>query len=602
LAIGSGKLTLERQTFDLRQCIESALELLAPRAAEKGLDLAYVVDERTPAAIVGDVTRLRQILVNLLSNAIKFTEQGEVVVSVVSRPLSVVSSQLQRTTDNGQRTTDSYELHFSVKDTGIGIPPNKLDRLFQSFTQIDASTTRQYGGTGLGLAISKRLSELMGGTMWAESAGVPGGGATFHFTLRAEAAPAPVRVYLRSRRPELNGKRILVVDDHPTNRRIISLQTQTWGMLPTEAATPSEALALIGRGDPFDLAILDMQLPEMDGAALAAAICTLRPMPRLPLIMLTSLGHDHHAEVESVASFVAYLTKPVKPSQLYDAIIGALTIQPEADVAAIESEAQRSVAEDTVLARQLPLRILLAEDVVVNQKFALLALEEIGYTADIAANGQEAVTAVQRQPYDVILMDVQMPVMDGLEATRRIRALSMPQSYIIAMTANAMQGDREVCLQAGMDDYISKPVYLEELRMALQRAGERRQARSVGTLEAIPPLDPIVMAQLLARRRGRELLTLYAEEARDIIGRLRVAVLGQDAGETREAAHSLKGSSQYVGASQVATLSAALERQARAGTIEGAEALLVELEGEFARVCEAIAALDGMSHEERTAR
>jgi CheY-like chemotaxis protein/HPt (histidine-containing phosphotransfer) domain-containing protein len=356
-----------------------------------------------------------------------------------------------------------------------------------------------------------------------------------------------------------------VVDDHPTNRRIISLQAQTWGMLPTEAATPSEALALIRSGDPFDLAILDMQLPEMDGAALAAAICRLRPMPRLPLIMLTSLGHDPHLEVESVTCCVAYLTKPVKPSHLYDAIIGALMVEEPADGADEQYETQQSGAADTLLAPRLPLRILLAEDVVVNQKFALLALEEMGYSADVAANGQETVTAVQRQPYDVILMDVQMPVMDGMEATRRIRALGMPQLYIIAMTANAMQGDREACLQAGMDDYISKPVYLEELRMALQRAGEHRRAPRAGARQPTPPLDLAVVAQLLARPRGRELLALYAEEAGHIIARLRAAVLGQDASGTREAAHSLKGSSQYVGASRVATLSAAMERQARAG-------------------------------------
>jgi PAS domain S-box-containing protein len=591
--IEAGKLTLERQTFDLRQCIESALDLLAPRAAEKGLDLAYVVDERTPAAIVGDVTRLRQILVNLLSNAIKFTEHGEVVVSVSTTDHRPLTTNPAASIAGGRSSV--VDLHFSVKDTGIGIPPDKIDRLFQSFTQIDASTTRQFGGTGLGLAISKRLAELMGGTVWAESAGLPGRGATFHFSIQAEAAPAPVRVYLRGRRPELNGKRILVVDDHPTNRRIISLQTQTWGMVPTEAATPSEALALIQRGDPFDLAILDMQLPEMDGAALAAAICALRPSPRLPLIMLTSLGHDPHPSLEAVACFVAYLTKPVKPSQLYDVIIGALTIVPdqtEANTGAGLPEPEGHTSSGLTLSAQAPLRILLAEDVVVNQKFALLALEEMGYTADIAANGQEALTAMQRQPYDVILMDVQMPVMDGLEATRRIRALAMLQPYIIAMTANAMQGDREVCLEAGMDDYISKPVYPEELRMALKRAAEHRSTTTAQVTGRGPaPLDQAVVAQLLGRTRGRELLALYADESREIMRRLREAVARRDATAVRETAHSLKGSSQYVGASQVAALSGTLEQQARIGMLLDVEALVTELEHEFARACQTIAAL-----------
>ncbi|MBI1879740.1 MAG: GAF domain-containing protein, partial [Chloroflexi bacterium] len=261
--IEADKLELEYQPFDLRECLEGALDLLATRTAEKGLDLAYLIAPQTPEAIVGDVTRLRQILVNLISNAVKFTETGEVVLSVSSVKSQVSSHRVNATGDTG--TPDPYELHFTVRDTGIGIPPDRVDRLFRSFSQVDASTTRRYGGTGLGLAISKRLSELMGGTMWVESEGVPGQGATFHFTIQAEAAPSPTYAFLREAPPELRGKRLLIVDDNATNRRILTMQAQSWGMLYRETASPAEALGWIGQGELFDVAILDMQMPEMDG-------------------------------------------------------------------------------------------------------------------------------------------------------------------------------------------------------------------------------------------------------------------------------------------------------------------------------------------------
>ncbi len=464
--IEAGKLDLESQPFDLRQCIESALDLLAAKASEKEIELIYEMGQNTPPAITGDVTRLRQILVNLISNAIKFTETGEVVVTVEGRG---TKGEERGVRSEGQ--IGSY-LHFAVRDTGIGIQPDKLGRLFQPFSQIDASTTREYGGTGLGLAISKRLAELMGGQMWAESDGA-GLGTTFHFTIEAETAVSPLTSRWQNRQPVLTGKRILIVDDNATNRRILNLQTQTWGMIPVEAASPDAALDLVQQGELFDLAVLDVQMPGMDGVTLATVLCQQHEKNghHFPLVLLTSLGYETRPELEAVDCFAAFLTKPVKPSYLYDVLMKALQVPAdEAD----------ETAESTPLSSLPPhalhpsLRILLAEDVAVNQKFALLALEEMSLTADVAANGLEVLEAVQRQPYDVILMDVQMPKMDGLEATRRLRRLPIPQPYIVAMTANAMSGDREMCLEAGMDDYISKPVYLQELQAALERGGGRR--------------------------------------------------------------------------------------------------------------------------------
>ncbi|MBN1402236.1 MAG: response regulator, partial [Anaerolineae bacterium] len=459
--IEAGRLELEEQPFDLRDCVESALDLFRLRAAEKGLDLAYQLEPDVPAAIVGDITRLRQIVVNLLSNAVKFTDQGEVVVSASARALE----------------GDEHELHFSVRDTGIGIPPDRIGHLFQAFTQVDASTARRYGGTGLGLAISRRLSELMGGRMWAESAGIPGQGSTFHFTIQAPAAEAPAaRARWSGEQPALQGKRLLIVDDNATNRRILTLQTRAWGLLARDTASPQEALEWVRRGDPFDLAILDMHMPEMDGPALAAEIRKLRPAVALPLVLFSSLGER---SAPDSTLFAAYLTKPLKPSALFDALMGLLAaeIAPAPAAAAPAQPAPSAPAGEAPAGeapggRTRPLRILLAEDNVVNQKLAVHLLTQMSYRPDVAANGLEVLRSLERQPYDVILMDVQMPEMDGLEATRQICA-RWPRGqrpYIIAMTANAMQGDREKCLEAGMEDYVSKPIRVNELRDALAKA------------------------------------------------------------------------------------------------------------------------------------
>ena len=454
--IEAGKLELEFTSFDLRECLESAIDLLATPASEKGLDLAVEIGSDVPPVIIGDVTRLRQVLINLLNNAVKFTPQGEVVVTVG--------------TEESQPDPKKVQLHFIVRDTGIGIPENRLEKLFQSFSQVDSSTSRKYGGTGLGLAISKRLVEMMGGSIWVESQ--VGIGSTFHFIIPVELSQLEGRTRFRGAQPNLAGKRLLVVDDNPTNRRIILLQTKDWGMISYETGSPTEALSWVQRGDPLDLAILDMHMPEMDGIALAQEIRKLRDATSLPLVMLSSAG-KRAAGAEQV-EWAAYLTKPIKQSQLFNLLVnifGQMEEQKTAPSAALPAKPDQKMAE------RLPMAILIAEDNAFNQKLATHLLGQMGYRADVAANGLEAIQSVERQPYDVILMDVQMPELDGLEATRRICARwprdQRPQ--IIAMTANAMQGDREMCLQAGMDDYISKPIRIAELTAALERAASHKK-------------------------------------------------------------------------------------------------------------------------------
>jgi signal transduction histidine kinase/CheY-like chemotaxis protein len=451
--IEAGRMEVEYQPFDLRECVESALDLTAGRAIEKGLDIAYMIDDDVPAGIKSDVTRLRQILINLLSNAVKFTNQGEVVLTV-------------------KRGEAENELVFTVRDTGIGISEGNMNRLFQSFSQADSSTTRKFGGTGLGLAISRRLAEMMGGSMRAESAGI-GQGSSFIFTIRAEPASVPERRTSRDLlgiQAILLDKCVLIVDDNATNRRILSLQTGKWGMTPRETGFPAEALSWIENGEHFDLAILDFQMPEMDGLMLARAIRKHRDEKALPILLLTSLGRREIGADD--LDFAAYLTKPLKPSALYDALAGIFGRDAASPSASSEAASQpgRS-AIDADLGRRHPLRILLAEDNAVNQKLALRFLEQMGYRADVASNGIEAIQSIERQTYDVILMDVQMPDMDGLDATRHIRRLTdVSQPHIVAMTANALEGDREACLAAGMNDYVSKPIRVHELVQALLKA------------------------------------------------------------------------------------------------------------------------------------
>ncbi len=444
--IEAGRMDIERQPFDLRECVESALDLVAGRAAEKHLDLAYVFEGELPAGVLGDLTRLRQILLNLLSNAVKFTEAGEVMLTV---------------------SAAGEVLHFAVRDTGIGLDHEGMSRLFQKFSQADSSTTRKYGGTGLGLAISKLLAELMGGSMHAESAG-PGQGSSFHFSIRAPEAvlPAGQRRDFLGEQSALKGRRVLVVDDNATNRRILALQTAKWGMAAVSCEDPTRALTLL-QEQPCELAILDMHMPGLDGAGLARRIRAAGHT--MPLVLLSSLGrHGAHDGL-----FAAQLAKPLRQSQLFDTLVTLLAHDAPRKAAA-DAPARDRI--DPALAEHHPLRILLAEDNVVNQKLALRLLQRMGYRADVAGNGIEAIESLERQIYDLVLMDVQMPELDGLEATRRIVAKwpdVAARPRIVAMTANAIQGDREACLAAGMDDYLSKPIRVDDLVRALLQTPPR---------------------------------------------------------------------------------------------------------------------------------
>ncbi len=601
--IEAGKLELERQAFDLRECVESALDLLAARATEKGLDLAYLLDEQVPAAVYGDVTRLRQIVVNLLSNAIKFTEKGEVVLSVEARQ----KDEDERANHQQPDEESFYELYFAVRDTGIGISEEGKARLFRSFSQVDVSTTRRYGGTGLGLAISKRLAELMDGTMWVESQ--PGVGTTFHFTILAEAAPTSLRPYLDTIQPQLAGKRVLIVDDNATNRSILTLQMQSWGMLPYACASGQEALAYVQAAIPFDVAILDMQMPDMDGLMLTEQIRHYRDAQALPLVMFTSLGR-REVDMQGV-DIVVFMHKPIKMSQLYNALISLFIEHPQPFIPQSEPTEWQL---DAGLAQRLPLRILLAEDNMVNQKLALRLLERMGYRADVVANGLEVLEALQRQSYDVILMDVQMPEMDGLEASRAIHEgwTAEQRPHIVAMTANAMQGDREECLDAGMDDYLTKPIQIKALQAVLERTGWWAKKRVLpleepgeialptgdaeSEVQAAPALDPAVLSELRQfTKEGepdivQELAEAFQFETPPLLKALHQAIIEGQPEQLKRVAHNLRGSSNNLGARTMAALSAELEAIGKNGKVERAAELVTHLEQEYQRVCQALAA------------
>ena len=569
-----GKLEIEDRPFDLRRCVEESLDLVTPRALEKGLNLAYLIEDGTPEALIGDPARVRQILVNLLSNAVKFTHQGEVFVAVDSEAVDA----------------ETHRIRFAVKDTGIGIAAEHLPRLFQSFTQVDSSTTRKYGGTGLGLAISKRLAELMGGSVHAESS--PGHGSTFHVSLLARAAAqAPAAEFLQRNAPALAGKRILVVDDNLTNRRILTKLALRWGMRPSTLPSALEALDRIRHGEVYDVAVLDMSMPEFDGMDLASEIRRRRSPEELPIVLLTSLGQRPSVDAGSEVTLAACLSKPIKASLLFATLVAA-TQGVVAEPAAPAPEAARPAAPAQSV------RVLVAEDNPLNQRVAVQLLRHLGYTADMAANGLEVLQSLERVAYDVVLMDIQMPEMDGLQATRAIvqRRGADGRPRIVAMTANAMPGDREAYIAAGMDGYVPKPIQLDELAAALGHAaalarpaprpqGWHDDVLDHGRLEHLRTMQDDSQPTLV-----RELIDMFLAESGGQVDRLAEALHMRNAATLRALAHRFLSMTQNIGARRMSELCEEMERLAKQDQLDDAQRLLHELGHERERVHDALAA------------
>jgi PAS domain S-box-containing protein len=569
--IESGNLELEQAPFDLADCIEEALQLVTLKVLGSDIELTYALDEAVPRLVVGDTARLRQVLVNLLANAIKFTPAGEVGVTVSTRRLE------------GSRR----EVHFAVHDTGIGIPKDRFDRLFKVFSQVDVSTTRRYGGTGLGLAISKRLTELMGGRIWAESE--PGKGSTFHFTIIADEVEALEHVAAYGEQPELAGKRVLIVDDNASNRLLLKLQAERWGMRARDTHSPAMALKWIVQGDPFDVALLDYQMPEMDGIALAREIRAVRGAHPPVLILLSSTGQSL-ASGHADAGFAAGLSKPLRLSHLRDRLLE--TIGDQRDTLAVSIP---PVAQD--VGSPVPLRILLAEDNAINQKVALGLLERLRYGADVVGDGRQALARLDHAAYDVILMDVQMPEMDGLEASRTIcaRWAASERPRIIAMTAEAMQGDRDKCLAAGMDDYIVKPVTLDRLAAALAKCRPLATATAPEATAAPPvekqrtpvgtALDRDVLDQLREDLGGtaalREVIRSFLDQTPSVLSALRDAAARADVPSIRRTAHMIKGTSSVLGAHELSNQCAEIERVGQTGCIADAALRVAAVEASY---------------------
>ena len=595
--IESGKLDLEEQPFNLRNCIEDCLDIFAPKAADKNLELVYFIDSQTPEIIIGDITRLRQILVNLLSNGIKFTETGEIVVSVTAstQNLELNSSEnlhcpIPDQTESTQTNSSfpiCYTIQFAVKDTGIGISSDSMNYLFKPFSQVDASISRHYGGTGLGLAISKRLTEIMGGKIWVESE--LGVGSTFFFTIVSYAISNSLSLDQDNETEKLlYNKRLLIVDDNATNRQLLTLQSESMGMISQAVSSGQEAINILQSGEKFDVAILDLQMPGMDGITLTREIQKLYCCQELLIIFLSSLAQES-LNIRTNIKATTYLNKPIKQSQLKKVLVGLFKENRVDNIPKLKIESNVKVAE------RFPLKILLAEDNVVNQKVAINILKNLGYRADMAANGLEVLEDLRRQSYDVVLMDVQMPGMDGLTATRQICTewVKEKRPRIIAMTANAMQGDREKCLSAGMDDYITKPVRPEALITALSKCvllkGKMVKQEKVDTVEVEIVLN-IALLQDLKKMAGDspellvDIINSYLESTPRLLGEISQAIQQKQPKLLEISAHSVKSSSASLGATKLSELCKELESIGHRGTTEGADVILSQVKAEYERV------------------
>jgi signal transduction histidine kinase/CheY-like chemotaxis protein len=566
--IEAGKLEFEAQVFDLRRCVEESLDLVAAKAHEKHLELVYLYEPTLAYSFIGDAGRIRQILVNLLSNAVKFTHQGEVVVEIT-----------------GSESGDVRQVQIAVSDTGIGIPVDRRGRLFQAFSQVDASTTRQYGGTGLGLAICKRLTQAMNGDIWVT--GNSQGGSTFQVRLPLEVAPCetpPVSEQMGST-GQLRHRRVLIVGDSPSNRRMWRLHCESWGMAVTDSGSASQALGWVAAGQQFDVALLDSGLPDTEQGTLAYRLRALRNARALKILMAQSADTSQIDVLNAGLDIQDVLTKPLHLSKLYDAMVCALC----------EAGSKPRLQQRDTHPQRRPgpsLRILLAEDNVVNQRVAQLMLEKLGQNADVVANGMEAVVAAKGIPYNIILMDMQMPLMDGLEATRRIRSDGSihPQPRIVAMTANVLQGDRERCLSVGMDDYISKPIKLEELARVLDQCPSRRpgtsteaHAQESNSMEGLSYDQEVIRG--LASAVGWDalvgVLQTMINDAPRLLSGLQQALVNDDAPQVRMWAHTLKSNAMTIGAAALVQQFQEIESRAADGSVSAAELKVAEAQADY---------------------
>lgn len=564
--IESERLILEEQPFELSTCIEDVYDLMGPRALAKRLDLLYQIDAQIPHIIVGDVTRLRQILGNLVSNAIKFTDFGEVFTTV----------------DLIKRDGDDLTLSFSVKDTGIGIHDEKKKKIFEAFSQADSSTTRRYGGTGLGLAISKKLVEMMHGNIWVESDF--GKGATFHFTINVKASKQQItKLYQSGHIPEIKNKRLLIVDDNKTNRNILVQQAKSWGMIADAYESAHEVLEVLKTSKIYDLAILDMLMPDMDGLELGKKIKEIKERENLPMIMLTSVGNLKEYKDPTDNIFAEYIAKPIKKNEMFNILVKVLT-----NSAVTFGREHTETKLDKNLAVKLPLKILVAEDNLINQKLAVRLLQQMGYSADVASNGLEVLEALNRQHYEIVFMDIQMPEMDGLEATKHIlknRKLEL-RPKIIAMTANVMQGDREICIEAGMNDYIGKPILIEEVQRALIKWGKEiraeKEMRKIRFSKTFLDMDVVNgLREIGDINFVNDMIKLYINQSTDLINNIRENSAKSNFDKVFLDTHSLKGSSLNLGAKEIAELCRQIETKIKENDTPGLMYLVKELEKTF---------------------
>jgi PAS domain S-box-containing protein len=579
----AGKLAIEAIDFALRDTVETTLDLVAERAQAKGIELACWIEPTLPSHVRGDPGRLRQVLLNLLANALKFTDRGEVLLRLSRR----------------NETAGTVTVHFAVKDTGIGIAPGAMARIFDAFTQADGSTTRKYGGTGLGLTISRQLVEIMGGKMGVESA--PGQGSTFWFELTFEKQAGGIPSASRAD-SSLAGKRVLVVDESATLREILCHRFDSWQMVSASVANAAEALQHLQEaavaGMPVDLAVVELEMPQLDGLNLARKIKADPAISSTRIILLTELGHQPEAAVLQAAGIAGCLAKPVRESRLRQRTIEVLRDGASGEFLASEAESGLP-SLSLPPSGAPPARILVAEDNVVNQRVALKQLKRLGYQADTVSNGAEVLEAFKRERYQIVLMDCQMPEIDGYEVTRRIREQekaaqdpALPPTYIIALTAHALEDDRQKCVAAGMNDYLSKPLHLSELESVLQRAVLKVHAAvpSVLAPRGEDVLDRTVIDGLRGLREPgqpdplKELAELFLRDARPRVQKLEAALAEPDLGKAAAAAHALKGSASNLGARRLAGLCARLEIQAKAGELSEAANILLNVKSEFHRV------------------